>query len=99
MPTNRYDEMLSDELRDPELASEYLTAALENGSTRGFVRALKNVVDAHGGIDVLLEFTGLSRHVVDDLFSGNKGVGFEHVLAILEVLGIRLKFDPEDKEQ
>lgn len=49
MPARDYDTYLREQLRDPELAAEYLTAALEEDRPEHFVLALRNVSAAHGG--------------------------------------------------
>ncbi len=46
-----YSEFLSEQLKDPELAAEYLSAASE-GSTDEFVLALRTVAEAYGGVDL-----------------------------------------------
>ena len=43
-----YEAFLQDELRDPELAAAYLTAALTEGSTEEFLLALRSVLHAVG---------------------------------------------------
>ena len=45
-----YREYLIDSLRDPEEATGYLNAALNEGDTKVFLLALSNVVKAQGGI-------------------------------------------------
>ncbi len=47
MPSKSYDEFLDNQLSDPELAAEYLTAA-EDGSTEQLLIALRNVAKIHG---------------------------------------------------
>jgi DNA-binding phage protein len=44
MPTKSYDDFLRDELEDKEVAAEYLSAALEEGSLELFLLALRNVL-------------------------------------------------------
>ena len=43
-----YEAFLQEELRDPELAAAYLTAALTEGSTEEFLPALRSVLHAVG---------------------------------------------------
>jgi len=56
-----YKEYLLDTLKDPEEAAGYLNAVLETGDTHGFLVALKNVVDAQGGMKRLASKTKKSR--------------------------------------
>ena len=53
MPTKDYEEFLFEQLQDPEMAAEYLSAAIEEGSTDEFLLALRDVAEAHGGGGVL----------------------------------------------
>ena len=72
MKTENYDAFLLEELRDPELAAEYLTAAIEDGSTELFLIALRNVAEAHGGVSQIAG-SGASEsadHVPDPLERG-----------------------------
>ncbi len=50
MPTKDYNELLFEQLQDPEIAAEYLSAAIEGGATDESLLALRNVTEAHGGI-------------------------------------------------
>ncbi|MBW4634013.1 MAG: hypothetical protein KME30_19540 [Iphinoe sp. HA4291-MV1] len=49
-----HDELVIDELRNPEMAKSYLEVALEeyeqDGDLPFFLQALRNVVEAQGGI-------------------------------------------------
>ena len=64
MKTENYDAFLLEELRDPELAAEYLTAAIEDGSTELFLIALRNVAEAHGGVSQIAEAAHLNRQTM-----------------------------------
>ena len=46
MPTKSYDDLLFEELRDPELAAGYLSESLRGGSLDVFLIALRNVAQA-----------------------------------------------------
>lgn len=45
--TGNFEDYLIETLRDPELASEYLNAAIEGGDHRVFIAALDDVVKAN----------------------------------------------------
>jgi hypothetical protein len=47
-PAYQYDAFLQEELRDPQLAAAYLSAALAGGSNEGFLLALRSVLRVHG---------------------------------------------------
>lgn len=55
MKTESYDAFLQKQLRDPELAAEYLTAAIEEDSPALFLIALRHVAEAHGGIGAVAD--------------------------------------------
>ena len=97
MPTKSYADMLLEELRDPDLAAEYLSAALEVRSVEAFQKAIKAVVDSHGGVDVLLEITGLSRKTILELFEPTSEIPFRTLLSVLKGLGISLSFLADER--
>jgi probable addiction module antidote protein len=96
MGTKNFDDFVKDELKDTELAAEYLTAAIEDGSVDEFLIALRNVADAHGGLGVLSEIADLNRQSLYKMLSedGNPTIG--SLLAILNSLGITLSFSPKE---
>ena len=57
MGTRSYDAFLQEQLRDPELAAEYLTASIEEDSPELFLIALRNVAEAHGGVGAIADAT------------------------------------------
>ena len=48
--TESYKGNLLEALKDPETAAEYLTACLDDGDVDVFLLALRDVVEAQGGI-------------------------------------------------
>lgn len=98
MPTKNYNEMLSEDLRDTEIAGEYLSAALEAGGTDAFLRALKNVIEAHGGEEILLDLAGLSRKHIEEIFSLGSNPTLRQVQSILRAVGLCFTFSPEERE-
>ena len=98
MPTEDYNEFLTEELRDPEVAAEYLSAALEDGSIDQFLLALKNVADAHGGIGVLSDITELNRQSMYKTLSEEGNPTLHNLLLILDALGMRLSCEPRENE-
>ncbi len=49
-PAKNYRESLLRDLKKPKEAVAYLNAALEAGNKEGFLLALRNVLDARGGM-------------------------------------------------
>lgn len=59
--TSAYEAELLTALRDPEEATAYLNAALEDPNQEVFLLALRDVIAARGGIAKLAEKTELNR--------------------------------------
>jgi len=94
MGAKSYDEFLQEQLRDPELAAEYLTAAVEEGSPELFLVALRNVAEAQGGIAALAEATHLNRQTMYRTLSSEGNPTFATLLTILRAVGMNLSFTP-----
>lgn len=61
MKTQSYPDHLIESLKDPEEAAGYLNAALEGGDIDVFLLALRNVIQAQGGMNKLAQKTHKSR--------------------------------------
>ena len=94
MRTESYDAFLQEELRDPELAAEYLNAAIEEGSSELFLIALRNVSEAHGGISAIAEATHLNRQTMYRTLSSEGNPTLWTLLSILHAVGLNLSFTP-----
>lgn len=94
MATKSYDVFLHEQLRDPELAAEYLTAAIEEDSTELFLIALRNVAEARGGIGALADTTHLNRQSMYRTLSSEGNPTLSTLLTILHAVGINLTFTP-----
>ena len=85
--TKSYDAFLRKQLGDPELAAEYLSAAVAEGALEGFLVALKNVAEAHGGIGVLARETKLNRQSMYKMFSERGNPTVASLITVLQALG------------
>ncbi len=94
MPTKSYDDVLQQELRDPEVAAEYLSASLEEGSVDQFLLALRHVAEAHGGLGVISQITELNRQSMYKMLSDRGNPTLASLLAVLHALGIDIAFRP-----
>ena len=94
MKTESYDAFLQEQLRDPELAAEYLTAALEEDSPELFLIALRNVAEAHGGLGAIADATQLNRQTMYRTLSNEGNPTLSTLLAILHAVGLNLSFTP-----
>ena len=97
MPSKSYHEELLEQLQDVEEAAEYLTACFED-TEEVFLLGLRNVVEAHGGVAVLADSTGLNRENLYRVLSENGNPKLSSLALILEALGIQLQFAPSDEE-
>ncbi len=59
--TRSYKKNLTERLTDPKEAAAYLNAALADEDIHVFLVALRDVVDAYGGISTLAKETDLNR--------------------------------------
>lgn len=91
-----YDQILLKQLRDPEVAAEYLSAAVQDGKLDLFLVALKNVAESHGGIGVLSGITKLNRQSMYKTFSEKGNPKLSSLLTVLDALGINLSFSPQE---
>ena len=97
MGTKNFDDFVQEELRDSELAAEYLTASLEEGSIDEFLIALRNVADAHGGLGVISDITELNRQNLYKMLSEEGNPTLDSLITILNAIGIHLSFTTKDK--
>ena len=93
-----YDLFLKKELQDPEQASLYLSAAAEDNSAEGFLVALRNVAQAHGGLGVLSKITSLNLQNMYKMFSEDGNPTVSSLIAVLNAIGINLSFSPQERK-
>ncbi len=92
-----YDNFLNKELKDTEIAAEYLNAALEGGSIPELLIALRNVAQAHG-ISELSSVTKLNRQALYKMLSDKGNPTLGSLLVLLKAVGLHLIFTPlQDK--
>lgn len=85
-----YQTDLIESLRDAREAEEYLNAALEENDPELFLRALRNVAEAQGGVASLAEKTKLNRESLYRMLSERGNPEFRSLEALLHALGFRL---------
>jgi probable addiction module antidote protein len=90
-PAVSHHEFLMKFLKDPEAASEYLNAALEAGDKKAFLMALRNVIEARGGMTRIARKSKINRVSLYKMLSGNGNPGFGNILLILQIAGIRFQ--------
>ena len=94
MKTVSYKETLHDRLADPEYAAGYLNECLEEGEDV-FLLALRDVVEANGGVGYLSKGTKLNRESLYRLLSKEGNPRLSSLSAILESVGLQIHFTPK----
>lgn len=95
MPTIDYKEdFLMKDLQSLDRAAEYLTAAIEEGEDV-FLLAVRDVVEAQGGISTLAKATSLNRENLYDMLSKQGNPRLSSIMPVLNKLGFEVKFTPK----
>src|SRR6185437_2447010 len=90
--TVRHHDYLMKHLTHPLEAAAYLNAAAEEGDLRFLLKALRNVVEAQGGIGPLTRKTKFSRTALYKTLSSEGNPEVSTLDAILRIYGIRIGF-------
>ena len=91
MATSRdYQIGLIERLRDPIEAAAYLDAALEDGDRAVFLLAIRNVIEAFGGMTQIARHTGLNRENLYRVLSEQGNPELKSLEKLLNALGLRL---------
>ena len=77
-------------LQDPENAAGYLAAVLEMNDNEAFLIALRDVVEASGGMGALADRVGLKRPSLYKILSKHGNPTLETLQEILKPLGLRV---------
>ncbi|MCX5797622.1 MAG: transcriptional regulator [Elusimicrobia bacterium] len=96
--TVSHHEYLMKHLTAPAEAAAYLDSVAEDGDIRFLLKAIRNVVEAQGGVGVLAKKTKLSRTTLYKTLSETGNPAVSTLDAILAVYGIRLGFFPAARE-
>jgi probable addiction module antidote protein len=85
---------LTKHLTDRTEAAAYLDAAAEEGDLKILLKALRNVVEAQGGIGSLAKKTKLARTTLYKTLSTDGNPEVMTLGVVLKVYGIRIGFFP-----
>jgi len=88
--SRNYQDSLVAALRDPKEAAAYLDAALEAGDRAAFLLAIRNVIDALGGMTQIARNTGLNRENLYRVLSEKGNPELNSLEKLLKALGLRL---------
>jgi probable addiction module antidote protein len=84
----------TDYLKTKEDMVEYINAAIEDGNERVLLMALRNVVDALGGMTRLAKETGLKRESLYRTLSENGNPRLSSFVAMLHYMDLELAVKP-----
>jgi probable addiction module antidote protein len=87
----KFEHVLKDHLADPEQAAKYLTACYEEGPDV-FLQALRDVVEAQGGMTRVARLAGLNRESLYRQLSRRGNPSLASLNAVLSALGHKLRF-------
>ncbi|MBU6409480.1 MAG: putative addiction module antidote protein [Verrucomicrobia bacterium] len=90
MRLKNYKDDLTRRLRDPEYAAEYLAQVLAGNDSAAFLIALKDVVEASGGMSGLAGRVGLKRPSLYKILSKRGNPTLATLREILKPLGLRV---------
>jgi len=90
MRLKNYKDDLKQRLGDPGYAAEYLAQVLAEKDSAAFLIALKDVVEAGGGLGRLAGRVRLKRPSLYKILSKNGNPTLETLQEILEPLGLRV---------
>ncbi|MBI2118929.1 MAG: putative addiction module antidote protein [Elusimicrobia bacterium] len=97
MKSKTYQKELIKSLKDPEEASAYLNAALEEKDMVIFLVALRNVAEAFGGLATISKKAHLNRENLYRMLSKQGNPEVSSLEAILESIGLRLAVEVKHK--
>jgi probable addiction module antidote protein len=90
MRLKNYKDNLLKRLEDPRYASEYLSQVLAEKDSAAFLIALKDVVEAGGGVGRLAGRVGIKRPSLYKILSKKGNPTLETLQEILGPLGLRV---------
>ncbi|NMG18373.1 DNA-binding protein [Brasilonema bromeliae] len=85
-----YHEKLIWDLKDPLEAAAYIEVVLEEGEPKMLGKALKNVIEAQGGVDKLYPEVKQFYDKLDQMLSEKGEIEFSCLSALLDALGLQL---------
>lgn len=86
-----YRDVLLEKLKDRSQAAAYLNAALRDNDVKVFLVALRDLVDANGGISMLAKETKLNRETLYRTLSIKGNPTIENLILMLDTLGFQLQ--------
>lgn len=95
--TTTYQEDLIEALKDPREAAAYLNTAMEEGDRAVFLLALRNVAEAHGGMQSVASKASLNRENLYRMLSKKGNPEIKSIFNLLHSMGLKLTVEPRRK--
>ncbi len=92
----KFHDYLMEALADPKEARAYMRAALEENDPEFFLVALKDVVEAQGGVGKVAQKTKLNRQNIYSMLSKQGNPEFRSLWVLLKALGLKLSVESEN---
>ena len=88
------------QLRDPEMAAEYINQALESGDSSIILMALRNIVEAQSdGISGVAARANLGRESMYKMLSAKGIPKLSSLTSLLKSIGLQLHVEPTEKTE
>jgi len=97
MRLRNYKDDLIERLKEPDYAAAYLAQVLEEGDKQAFLVALKDVVEAGGGMGILAQHVDIKRPSLYKILSKRGNPMLTTLQDILKPLGLRMSVTPSGK--
>lgn len=85
-----YHEKLIQDLQDPLEAAAYIEVVLEEGDPKMLSKALKNIIEAQGGIDQFSAQVKELYNKLDQMLLEKGEIEFYNLNSLLDALGLQL---------
>lgn len=93
----KYCDFLTEQLKDPTLAAEYIMAAINENDQAYLATAISEVVKAHGAVKIA-KATSLSRQALHKMLSPQGNPTLHSLNAVLDAIGLKMKIEPKRKK-
>ena len=98
-PSEPWEPLSLEGLKDPDEARAYLNAALNEGELRYVLLAMQDIAKAQGGFSKLARETGLSRVNLYSALSETGNPRFDSISRVLRSLGMQVTVEPLQKKK
>jgi len=94
-----YKDDLLVQLKDPEYASMYLEQTLETGDMQAFRLAMRDVVEARGGVTKIARSANIQRQGLYKVLSSHGNPTLTTLQGILKPMGLRMAITQAEVEE